>query len=189
MYNVNLTTVDESLKKAKIETIDFFKIDTQGSELDILNGSIKALSKVVGIEIEVEFNPIYQNQPIYSKIDTFIRDLGFELIDFEPAYYLRKENNKKYPSSGQIMFANAIYFPNDQYLQSMISASYLKKLIFASLIYKKYDYTLYLITSFPEMLSDEILANVYAYLDNCMISRPSLLRRVINVLKNISRNA
>ena len=186
--DVHLITVDQSLQDAKIKTIDFFKIDTQGSELDILKGSNKTLEHVVGIEIEVEFNPIYVGQPIYSEVDTYIRNLGFELMDFEPAYYLRKENNRNYSSSGQIMFANAIYFPNDQYLKEKINKDFLRKLVFTSLVYKKYDYTMYLLTNYSEMLSEKISKSVVDYLDSVKVNRPSFIKRIYNILNNISRD-
>src|SRR5688572_10177302 len=60
---------------------DFIKLDTQGSELDILRGGEKTLACAVGVEIEVEFLPMYRGQPLFAEVDTFLRDSGFELHD------------------------------------------------------------------------------------------------------------
>lgn len=177
--DINLTTLDNSLRIAKVEAIDFIKIDTQGSELSILKGAIQILPTVIGIEIEVELNPIYKDQPIFSEVDIFIRNLGFELMELEPAYYLRKENNKKYPSSGQIMFANAIYFPNDETVNKKMNAAYLKKLIFISLVYRKYDYAFFLLNSFSYLLTKEIINVVYEYLDSNATITNSLWKKIL----------
>jgi len=59
------------------------KLDTQGSELDILTGAINALRGVIALEIEVEFNPIYTGQPLFADVDTFLRRHGFVLWRLE----------------------------------------------------------------------------------------------------------
>lgn len=58
-------------------TVDAIKLDTQGSELDILRGASRALSSCTLIEIEVEFNPIYEGQNLFCDVDRFLRDRGF----------------------------------------------------------------------------------------------------------------
>ena len=55
------------------------KLDTQGSELDILRGATEALRTCAIIDIEVEFNPIYEDQPLFCDVDRLMRDNGFVL--------------------------------------------------------------------------------------------------------------
>jgi FkbM family methyltransferase len=60
------------LDDININDIDFLKIDTQGSELDILHGAKeKILPLCLGIEIEVSFLEIYENQPLFGDILAF----------------------------------------------------------------------------------------------------------------------
>lgn len=59
--------------------IDFLKIDTQGSGLAVLEGAEAALEATAVVEVEVEFNPIYLGQPLFSEVDTFLREHGFVL--------------------------------------------------------------------------------------------------------------
>lgn len=55
-YNVQLTTIDKFAKKHKIDNIDFLKIDTEGSEYQVLRGAANMLSRnKIGI-ILFEFN-------------------------------------------------------------------------------------------------------------------------------------
>src|SRR5205823_10744881 len=43
----------------------FIKLDVQGAELPILEGAGDTLQSVIGIEVEVEFAPVYQHQPLF----------------------------------------------------------------------------------------------------------------------------
>ena len=76
---VELETVDldSFLNQKNINEVDFIKLDTEGAELDILKGSIGLLQKtVLGLSIEVGFMQLHQNQPLFSDVDIFLRDLG-----------------------------------------------------------------------------------------------------------------
>jgi FkbM family methyltransferase len=59
--------------------IDAMKLDVQGAELDVLSGGRQQLERVVMLEVEVEFNPIYRGQPLFADVDRFLRDQGFVL--------------------------------------------------------------------------------------------------------------
>lgn len=89
--HVEVSTLDMWAKEARVEYIDYIKIDTQGSELDILKGGEKILQSVRFLEIEVEFNPIYTDQPIFSEVDLFLRKHGFVLWKFSNLVHYAKE--------------------------------------------------------------------------------------------------
>ena len=59
------------------------KLDTQGSELSILKGSVETLKACSLIDIEVEFNPIYAGQGLFCDVDRWLRDNGFVLWRLE----------------------------------------------------------------------------------------------------------
>lgn len=77
--DVELTTLDAWAAGASVSAADFLKLDTQGSELDILRGGERLLATVRALEIEVELNPIYRGQPLFGDVDRFLRDRGFVL--------------------------------------------------------------------------------------------------------------
>lgn len=64
-----VVTLDDYLPKVDVHSIDFIELDTQGSELDILKGAENFLKdSVLGLRIEVEFSPIYKNQPCFQML-------------------------------------------------------------------------------------------------------------------------
>jgi FkbM family methyltransferase len=77
--NCQVTTLDCWARKDAKGPIDYIKLDVQGGELDVLHGAHAALRSALILDIEVEFNPIYQGQPLFSDVDIFARRHGFHL--------------------------------------------------------------------------------------------------------------
>ncbi|MBX9849554.1 MAG: FkbM family methyltransferase [Rhodocyclaceae bacterium] len=61
----------------EITTLDFLKIDIQGSELSVFQHGKRLLEKAVCIQTEVSFVPLYKNQPTLGDIDIELRQQGF----------------------------------------------------------------------------------------------------------------
>lgn len=99
-----VSTLDEVVPSA-----DFIKLDTQGSELSILQGGEKLLNGVLGLKVEVEFLELYRGQPLFADVDAFLRARGFELADLRRVYWKRAEFTA-YPGKGQLVFGDALYF-------------------------------------------------------------------------------
>jgi len=72
-------SLDEFMLERGTDRIHAIKLDTQGAELDILKGADKALKGCLFVIVEVEFNPLYQGQPLFCDVDRFMRDRGFVL--------------------------------------------------------------------------------------------------------------
>jgi hypothetical protein len=76
---VETTTLDAWALQDGVPVVDYIKVDTQGTELEIMQGGIQTLKHVRCLEVEVEFNPIYLGQPVFADVDTFLRGQGFVL--------------------------------------------------------------------------------------------------------------
>ena len=76
---VQIMRLDEWCAAEGVERIDFMKLDTQGSELGVLQGAGQLLDDLLLLEIEVEFNPIYVGQPLFGDVDAYMRQHGFVL--------------------------------------------------------------------------------------------------------------
>jgi hypothetical protein len=87
-------------------------VDTQGSELDVLRGGVRALERTAVVEMEVEFVPLYEGQPLFAEIDLFMRERGFllhKLIDISGRPFRPfADSNPAMPMS-QLLWADAVY--------------------------------------------------------------------------------
>lgn len=57
---------------------DLIKIDTQGSELDIITGGINLCKKARGILLEVSLTQYNEGAPLYDEVINFMYNLGFK---------------------------------------------------------------------------------------------------------------
>ena len=58
---------------------DLIKIDTQGSELDIISGGIELCKKAKGILLEVSLTQYNENSPLYDEVIEFMDNFGFKI--------------------------------------------------------------------------------------------------------------
>ncbi|MBC8121007.1 MAG: FkbM family methyltransferase, partial [Gemmatimonadaceae bacterium] len=109
---VETTTLDAFCKSEGIEEIDFLQIDVQGGDLDVLKGGAQIIAKsVLSTIIEVEFVPLYKDQPLFGEIDCHLRNSGFDLFDLEP-YRVQRTGSPIFSPihPGQLLWSNAFYF-------------------------------------------------------------------------------
>lgn len=60
---------------------DLIKIDTQGSELDIISGGKLLCSKAKGILLEVSLTQYNESAPLYDEVIQYMEDFGFIKTD------------------------------------------------------------------------------------------------------------
>ena len=168
---VETDTLNNQLKKNNILDIDFMKIDTQGHELSILKGSVDYLENLVGLEVEVEFVPLYKDQPLFNDVDIFIKKHDFELFDLRRYYWKRKEINNTGNQKGQLIFGDALYFktPEQILLMNRLTQEKIVRSIFVYLVYGYFDLaqTLFLDASKNGLLKKEIEDEVMLVLSQC----------------------
>jgi FkbM family methyltransferase len=81
-------TLDNLVEKEGIPFPDFIKIDTQGSEMDILKGAAKCLEHAKAIMLEVPIYPYNHGAPTMTEYVDFLLD-----SDFYPARCVELHNN------------------------------------------------------------------------------------------------
>jgi len=72
--DIDIFTLDSLLSD---KTFDLIKIDTQGSELDILAGGMNLAKKSKGIILEVSVKKYNEGAPLYDEVVQFMHDNGF----------------------------------------------------------------------------------------------------------------
>jgi len=65
----------------------FLKTDTQGFDLEVLQGAGKRIDDVVGLQTEVSLQPLYEDGPDYLQLLAYCRGLGFEPTGFFPIFH------------------------------------------------------------------------------------------------------
>ena len=51
----------------------YMKLDTEGLEMEVLQGAPRVLSQVVALKVEVSFLPFRRGQPLAADMDLYIR--------------------------------------------------------------------------------------------------------------------
>jgi len=77
---IECTTIHESLNKLNISHLDFLKIDTQGSELEILKGI--GNYRPLAMRIEVQVVSMYENMPNWTELINYLYKLDYMTCDW-----------------------------------------------------------------------------------------------------------
>ena len=79
---VECTTINESLSQLNINHIDFLKIDTQGSELEILKGLGEYRPLMMKVEAQVV--PMYAGVPNWSELVNYLYKKNYMTCEWTP---------------------------------------------------------------------------------------------------------
>ena len=107
-YTFNSYSLDTAIKNFLVP--NFIKIDTEGSELEILRGSKQTLANVFGLEVECSFNQLRENQPLFEDIRSYLKKFDFEFIDFVSMIRWEKDN---FRFLGQPQIADVLFLKNE----------------------------------------------------------------------------
>ena len=145
----------EKIKTEKLDSInnlpliDFAKLDIQGSELTVLKNGEKKLENCLAIQLEVSFVCLYEDQPSFGEVDTWMRSKGYLPHSFlhikrwsiSPTIF---NNNFRQPGN-QLLESDIIYI-KDPFKLDLLSDIQLKKFILIShYSFKSVDLSVYLI--------------------------------------------
>jgi FkbM family methyltransferase len=87
---IEIHALDMYLKQLKIENNLLIKIDVQGFEDKVIDGGIEFIKKAKAITVEVSFQELYQNQPLFKDVYDRLVRLGFSYIGNLDNYFDQK---------------------------------------------------------------------------------------------------
>ena len=83
-------TLDDVLFSRRADDLfggEALKIDTQGTEFEILSGARRTLAeRTQFLCVEVSFCELYKGQRLFSDVEKFLRDFGFSFYGFDRTY-------------------------------------------------------------------------------------------------------
>jgi FkbM family methyltransferase len=128
---------------------DVIKVDTQGSELMVLNGAEESLESVVLAEIEVSFFQRYVGQPVFADIEAWMKQRGFELLELYRLKRYRAANSLGVykplfddgQRSGRVTYGDAIFIRNEAAILAAAAKDEGKSLLKAAIALLAYGKT------------------------------------------------
>ena len=86
---VKVSTLDSEF--ADLPQVLLIKLDTQGTEKDILRGGIELLKRTRFVLTEMNNHQIYDDACQYHEVDEFLRSQSFRLVDLIVSYHTNEE--------------------------------------------------------------------------------------------------
>ena len=178
--SVQTDTLDNQVQKHGINFIDFIKLDTQGSELQILQKSEQVLAtSVFGVEVEVNFIERYKKQGFFTDVDILLKNAGFELFDIQRRYHKRKDGISLGKSRGQLTHGTALYFRTQESALHIINKhssakreSLIAHFILCTLVYGYNDFAAEILKRHKESLSDPLTQSLENLIDQRTFQLP-----------------
>jgi len=99
---ISSITLDDFVILHEIDKIDILKLDTQGTEFQIIEGASQSIreNKISLIYMEIILMPTYQEQKNLDEILLLLRNMGFSLYNFY---------NYSYTNAGELRQVDAIF--------------------------------------------------------------------------------
>lgn len=150
--------------------LDLLKMDIQGAELLVLRNAEARLADALVIQVEVEFLPMYVDQPLFGDLDVFLRQQGFVFHRFFPEVSrtirpLLMDNNI-YAGLSQLLWADAIFVRDFTKLEKLSNRQLLAMAAIMHDCYQSVDLVLYLLTEHDRRTGEATAARYLAGMQN-----------------------
>lgn len=160
---IDTVSADHFVKAYNIGPVDFIKVDIQGAELEVFQGGIETLKHVLCVICEVEFAPLYRNQPLFGDVDAYLRSQGMHFHKFlgiagrtmKPVVI----NNSINDFAGHHMWADALFI-RDLFSAHTLNDGDLLKLALLLDLYQSPDVAYFMLKQFDVRHRTD-LADVY----------------------------
>jgi len=84
---VEVTTLDDAIRHARMPSCDILKLDLQGHDLEALSGASGILKSTTVVIAEVWYAPVYAGRVTYLKICDLLEKSGFSIYSLAGLHY------------------------------------------------------------------------------------------------------
>jgi len=167
----------EKLDNIKFQhKIDFFKIDTQGSESEIIEHGKEKISEALCIQIETSPTPLYSGEKTFAVICKQLEDLGFVLHmfndihtrPFKPMSFL-PEN--PYVGLNHIFQLDCVFIKNIDFLLRLEDEELSKIILILYYCFKSYDLVYVLINELEKRVKKNLIQDYQKIVSNLKIEK------------------
>ena len=103
--NVQVKRLDDICSELNLGKNILIKVDVQGYEAIVLKGGLKVFSKAKLLIMELSYQELYDNQPLFNDIYEELTKIGFK--------FMGTTTQMCDPKDGQFMDADCIFIKND----------------------------------------------------------------------------
>lgn len=170
---------------------EFLKIDTQGTEYDILQGSLQTLAReTVAVVAEVAFCELYQGQKLFSDVEALMRQHGFSFYGFTTLHTRSQKylDKKSHATRERLIYTDAIFFkdPLSGGYSGLFDVRMSHALFTIALLLGFYDYALELASgTWLKMANEEEKANILSLVHWCARKDPAQTLKAANTLAQL----
>jgi len=170
---VPVLPLDDAAERYAFTDACFLKIDTQGTELDILkSGSRLVEHSVVGVYVECSFRRFYKDQPLFGDVDSYLRANRFELFSLSRANLRRSGYDSSDYSKRIAAWAHCLYFREPDALASASDTTCraLTQLLGLALAFQHHDLAIDTVAAIKvtDSLDDTLLTALTADIRKCV---------------------
>jgi FkbM family methyltransferase len=137
---VPIRPLDEAAAVHGFSDACFLKIDTQGTELEILqSGDRLVRGPIVGVHVECSFREIYKGQPLFGDVDAYLRARGFALFTMNRVNLRRAGYRPQFYSKRLTAWAHCLYLREPDGLAPADLPLALPRLLALALSFQQFD--------------------------------------------------
>ncbi len=140
---VPTSSLDAAAARYGFQDACFLKVDTQGTELDILqSGAALCAGPLVGVHVETLFQPFYKGQSLFADVDQYLRGHGFSLFSLSRTSLRRAGYRPASYSKRVIAWAHCLYLREPETLlvvDAATQARQIPRLLVLALAFQFFD--------------------------------------------------
>jgi len=144
----------------EVRDTDYLKLDVQGAELDVIRGAPEMLKDVLVVQTEVEFVPMYQEQPLFAEVDQGLRAAGFlihRLLGYAGRMFkpLAAGGNINAPG-GQMLWGEVVYVKNFMELDKLPPQKLLKLAVLLHVVFQSFDMAQFVLSRYDAKMGGSL---------------------------------
>ena len=144
VVSVPAVSLDAAAERYGFPDAAFLKMDTQGTELDILRSGERLVGgSLLGVHTEANFQPFYKGQSLFADLDSYLREQGFLLVSMNRTLLRRSGFQPELYSRRVVAWSHCLYLREPETLATLfdgeVLARQLARLLGLTLAFAHYD--------------------------------------------------